>query len=98
MKTILSLGFFFVALISYQVYLERQNYHAPEGTDTEIDSVHTRYKILNGKLYFLSNDRTWEERNEYVWLGSDGYYYVHEDGKLYSSQDGSSWSQYVALH
>ena len=98
MKTILYLGFLFVVLISSQIYLERQNYHAPEGTDTEIDSVHTRYKILNGKVYFLSNDQTWEEKNQYVWQDLEGYYYLHQDGKLFSSQDGNTWSQYASLH
>lgn len=97
MKTILYLGLFFVVLISYQVYLERLNYHAPEGTDTEIDSIQSRYKILNGKLYFLSNDHTWEEKNQYVWIGPDGQYYMHEDGKLYSFQDGAAVSQ-AGLH
>lgn len=92
MKSILSLGFIFVLLISFQIYLERLNILAPEGTDTEHDSLNSRYKIENGKLYFLSSDGPWIDQENFVWKGENGHYYLQQNGQIYQSNTGSYWS------
>ncbi|MHB1278350.1 MAG: hypothetical protein ACYC1Q_08120 [Bacteroidia bacterium] len=92
MKSILSLGFIFLVLISFQIYLERLNILAPEGTDTELDSLNSRYKIENGKLYFLSSDGLWIDQDNFVWKGENGHYYLQQNGQIYQSNNGSYWS------
>ena len=92
MKSILYLGFIFLILISFQVYLERLNILAPEGTDTELDSLHSRYKIENGKLYFLSSDGNWMDQDNFVWKGENGHFYLQQNGQIYQSNNGAYWS------
>ncbi|HCS20953.1 MAG TPA: hypothetical protein DIW47_10415 [Bacteroidetes bacterium] len=92
MKSILSLGIFFLVLISFQIYLERLNILAPEGTDTELDSLNSHYKIENGKLYFLSSDGRWIDQDNFVWKGENGHYYLQQNGQIYESNNGSYWS------
>lgn len=92
MKNILYLGFTFLILICFQVYLERLNILAPEGTDTEHDSLNSRYKIENGKLYFLNADGHWINQDNFVWKGENGHYYLQQNGQIYQSNDGSFWS------
>jgi|GEM_PF-2472605 len=92
MKNILYLGSVFLVLIGTQVFLEQKSIISPQGTDTELDSLNTRYKIENGKLYFLSNDGSWINRNHFVWQGVNGHYYLEEDGQIFHSNDGSFWS------
>lgn len=92
MKNILSLGFIFLVLISFQIYLEQLNIVAPEGTDTELDSLNSHYKIENGKLYFLSSDGLWIDQENFVWKGENGHYYLQQNGQIYESHNGAYWS------
>ena len=96
MKNILYLGSVFLVLIGTQISLEQKNIIAPQGTDTELDSLNTRYKVENGKLYFLSNDGIWINRNHFVWQGSNGHYYLEEDGQIFQSDDGTDWNLFAA--
>jgi len=93
MKNILYLGSVFLVLIGTQISLEQKNIIAPQGTDTELDSLNTRYKIENGKLYFLSNDGTWINRNHIGWKVVNGSYYLEDGGQVFQSKDGSLWSR-----
>lgn len=92
MKNILSLGLVFVLLVCAQILLEQHRVVSPKGTDTELDSINTRYKIENGKLYFLGEDGRWSNRDNFVWQGANGHYYLQEDGQIFQSDDGSFWS------
>lgn len=92
MKNILSLGFVFLLLVGAQIFLEQSPTVAPEGTDTELDSINTRYKIEDGKLYFLGEDGKWNNRDNFVWQSANGHFYLQEDGQIYQSNDGSFWS------
>lgn len=92
MKNILYLGSVFLVLIGTQISLEQKNIIAPQGTDTELDSINTRYKVENGKLYLLSTDGTWINRNHFVWQGSNGHYYLEDDGQIFESNTGAFWS------
>ncbi|MBI1223430.1 MAG: hypothetical protein GC180_12570 [Bacteroidetes bacterium] len=92
MKSILSLGLVFLLLVGAQIVLEQRSTVTPEGTDTELDSINTRYKFENGKLYFLGDDGHWNNRVNFVWKGNNGHYFLQENGQIYQSNDGTFWS------
>ncbi len=91
MKSILYLGVAFIVLISSQIYLEQQNRLSPEGTDSENDSLSTRYKILNGRIYYLSENDHWQATDLAYWSGKNGYYYFVQSGMFYQSANGIQW-------
>ncbi|TNE79476.1 MAG: hypothetical protein EP332_11015 [Bacteroidetes bacterium] len=91
MKPILYLGIVAICALSLQVYLETSHQALnPAGTeDNKVESA--RFKIEDGKIFFLTTDNQWVERDNYIWRADNGMYYKHLHGKLFSSIDGEQW-------
>lgn len=91
MKPILYLGIAALCALSLQVYLEtsQQALSPANSEDTKVES--TRFKIEDGKIFFLSSDNNWVERDNFIWKADNGMYYKHLNGKLFSSMDGEQW-------
>ena len=92
MRTILYLGICFCVAIGLQIAVEMHSLSFSLESETEqIDSDNTHFKIIDGKIYFLSNQSRWVERNNYVWQNEEGRYYKHLNGRIFYSTNGHDW-------
>lgn len=91
MKPILYLGILAVCAMSTQVYLETSNANRIPTSREESEIEPTRFKIEDGKIFFLTNESEWVEKDNYIWKADNGLYYKHINGKLFTSADGERW-------
>jgi len=92
MKSAIYLGALFCLAIGIQIAVEVNSLDISiDSNTTRIDSENTRFKIIDGKIYFLTDQSRWIERNNYVWRNKEGNYYKHLNGRIFYSSDGLDW-------